>query len=75
MLVDEQLDDATRLLEDPAHAPGLVLSDAEIDALEANFAHRTKRPQRLFDKALYALLFAALMGLILLTVYEFILEL
>ena len=73
-LADDQYEDALQLLEDPAHVPRKSLSADEVNGLEA--AARSKsRKRRLADKALAALLFACLVGLIGFTVADFFLDL
>ena len=73
VLVDEQLEDAVEVLENPRHVPGQVLDTAEIERLEAS-ADRAKRSRRRLDKAIMLALFAGLMALIVLTAIEFVLN-
>lgn len=72
ILAEDQYEDALQLLEDPAHVPRYSSSLDEIDLLEAAAA-RHSRSKRLSDKALAALLFACLLGLIVFTAADFFL--
>ncbi len=73
VLVDEQLEDAVEVLENPHHVPGHVLDPAEIERLEAS-ADRAKLSRRRLDKAMLLALFAGLMALIVFTAVDFVLN-
>ncbi len=74
VVCDDQFADAARLLDDPAHVPRRVLSAAEMERIEqAADAPRTPLRQWL-DRGLFLLLGACLLGLILFTLIDFLLQ-
>ena len=73
VLLDDQLPDAIRVLEDPAHVPAHVLTHREIDKLEGKAENRVAKG-RLADKLLVWLLLTGLMSLIIFTVADFFLD-
>ncbi len=72
VLVDEQLEDAVEVLENPQYVPQQVLSAAEIEQLELS-AERAKMSRRWLDKAMLLALFVGLMALIVFTAVDFFL--
>lgn len=74
VLVDEQLDDAIRVLEDPRHVPARVLTHREIDQLEQR-AEKKVAKTRIADKTLVWLLIMLLMSLVSFSVADFFLDL
>ena len=70
VLLDEQWDDAVRVLEDPAYRPLCGLSLREIERLQARALKRVGK-SRLLDKLLLAFLLVCLMGLILFTAVDY----
>ena len=72
VLVDEQLEDAVEVLENPQYVPQLILSAAEIEQLELS-AERAKMSRRWLDKAMLLALFVGLMALIVFTAVDFFL--
>ena len=74
VLVDDQLDDAIRVLEDPDHVPARVLTHREIDQLERR-AEKKVAKSRVTDKMLIWLLVMLLMSLISFSVADFFLDL
>ena len=74
VLADDQYEDALQMLANPAHVPRRSLSPDEISRLEADADKRSKS-KRLTDKALAALLFACLLGLIVFTAADYFLDL
>ena len=71
VLVDDQLEDAIQILEDPAHVPQRIFSPDEMASLEVSAGRQSKPSQPLLDKALVALLFACLLALIVYTAVDF----
>lgn len=73
VLVDEQLEDAVEVLENPQYVPQRILQPAEIEQLEAS-AERGKMSRRLLEKAMLLVLFVGLMALIVFTAVDFLLN-
>ena len=74
VLVEDQLDDAIKVLENPAHVPAKPLSLREIDRLEARAENRVAKT-RVADKMLVWLLVMLLMSAIAFTVADYFLDL
>ena len=73
VLLDDQLQDAIKVLEDPAHVPSRILTHREIDQLEGKAENRVAKG-RFADKLLVWLLLTGLMSLIIFTVADFFLD-
>lgn len=75
VVLDDQFADALRLLDDPDHVPRRVLSSREMDAIEKAADEDTRRPLRKWlDAAWVWFLGACLLGLILFTLIDYLLE-
>lgn len=72
VVLDDQLADAVRLLDDPAHVPRRVLSADEMDRIERAAAEPRTPLRRWLDRGLLLLLGACLFGLILFTLIDFL---
>ena len=71
VLLDDQLEDAVLILENPAHRPQRILDPAEIDRLEAAAEKSSGPPRPLRKKIQAALLFACLLGLIVYSAVDY----
>ena len=74
VLVEDQLDDAIKVLENPAHVPASPLSLREIDRLEGRAEKRVAKT-RVADKMLVWLLVMLLMSAVAFTAAEYFLDL
>lgn len=74
VLADDQIDDAIKVLEDPAHVPARVLTHREIDQLETRAEKRVAKT-RVADKLLVWLLVMLLMSAISFSVADYFLGL
>ena len=72
VVLDDQLADAVRLLDDPAHVPRRVLSAGEMERLEQAAAAPRTPLRKWLDRGLFLLLGAILLGLILFTLVDFL---
>lgn len=75
VVIDEQFEDASRLLAEPGFVPLRVLSPAQVRQLEASAERRSKWSKRLSGTVLTLLFFAGLLALIVFTAVEFFLGL
>ena len=73
VLLDDQLPDAIKVLEDRTHIPARVLTHREIDQLVAKAGNQVAKV-RLADKMLVWLLLTGLMSLVIFTVADFFLD-
>ena len=75
IVVDEQFEDAYRLLAEPGYVPRRVLSPAQLQQLEASAEQRSKWSKRFSGTVLTLLFFAGLLALIVFTVFDYFLGL
>ncbi len=75
VVLDDQLADAVRLLDDPAHVPRRVLSAEEMDRIEEAAGAPPTPLRKWLDRGLILLLGTVLLGLILFTLIDFIVSL
>ena len=71
VVVDEQFEDANRLLSEPGHVPLRVLSPAQVEQLESAAERRSKWSKRLSGTVLTLLFFAVLLALIVFTAVDY----
>lgn len=71
VVVDDQFEDAVRILENPAHQPLRVLSPQEMDIIEKSAEQRSGSSSRFSDRAQGLLFLAIMLALIAYTAIDF----
>ena len=73
VLVDDQLEDAIEILENPGYVPQKFLSPREIEILETAAEKRAQSARRPTDRLMALIFFFCLLGLIAFTAVDFFL--